>query len=98
MTLLLGAWRLRVLPDRVGTSKNLYARIRAEYREMPGLRLTLPQASRLFSLERLVASGSSMPSFAKAFWPLTGGRSATQAPVARTEVSLVVCCQSEVVE
>ena len=28
------------------------ARIRAEYREMPGLRLTLPQAQRLCSVER----------------------------------------------
>lgn len=27
------------------------ARIHAEYREMPGLRLTLPQAARLFDLE-----------------------------------------------
>ena len=29
----------------------LYARIEAEYREMPGLTLTLPQAARLFNLE-----------------------------------------------
>ena len=29
----------------------LYARIEAEYREMPGLTLTLPQAAGLFSLE-----------------------------------------------
>ena len=45
----------------------LCRRIRAEYLEMPGLRLTLPQAARLFSidvkrcarlLEALVASGS----------------------------------------
>ena len=28
----------------------LNARVRAEFREMPGLRLTLPQASRLFSI------------------------------------------------
>ena len=28
----------------------LDARVRAEFREMPGLRLTLPQASRLFSI------------------------------------------------
>lgn len=27
------------------------ARIRSEYREMPGLRLTLPQAARFFGLE-----------------------------------------------
>ena len=31
---------------------NLHARIRAEYGEMPGLSLTLPQASRLFNIER----------------------------------------------
>ena len=30
---------------------DLHARIRAEFQEMPGLRLTLPQASRLFALE-----------------------------------------------
>ena len=29
----------------------LHARIRAEYREMPGLSLTLSQAARLFNLE-----------------------------------------------
>lgn len=29
----------------------LHARIRAEFAEMPGLKLTLPQASRLFNLE-----------------------------------------------
>ena len=31
---------------------SLVARIESEYREMPGLNLTLPQAARLFSLER----------------------------------------------
>jgi hypothetical protein len=30
----------------------LHHRIRAEYNEMPGLRLTLAQAARLFNLER----------------------------------------------
>jgi len=30
----------------------LLLRIRAEFTEMPGLKLTLPQASRLFQLER----------------------------------------------
>ena len=30
---------------------NVYARIQAEYSEMPGLKLTLAQASRLFDLE-----------------------------------------------
>ena len=31
--------------------RDLHARIRAEYREMPGLKLTLAQASRLFNLD-----------------------------------------------
>ena len=31
---------------------NVALRIRAEYREMPGLRLTVLQAARLFSLDR----------------------------------------------
>ena len=30
----------------------VHARIRAEYREMPGMRLTIAQAARLFGLER----------------------------------------------
>jgi hypothetical protein len=30
---------------------HLLGRIRAEYREMPGLRLTLPQAARLWQLD-----------------------------------------------
>jgi hypothetical protein len=30
---------------------DLHARIRAEFGEMPGLKLTLPQAARLFNLE-----------------------------------------------
>jgi hypothetical protein len=37
----------------------LQERIRAEYREMPGMRLTLPQAARLFNLE---------PTTARACW------------------------------
>ena len=46
--------------------RDLQARIRAEYDDMPGLNLTLPQASRLFScdattcaraLRRLIAEG-----------------------------------------
>ncbi len=32
--------------------ERLHQRIRAEYKEMPGLRLTLAQAARLFNLER----------------------------------------------
>ena len=31
--------------------QELCTRVQAEFREMPGLRLTLPQASRLFSIE-----------------------------------------------
>jgi hypothetical protein len=31
---------------------DLCKRVQAEFREMPGLTLTLPQASRLFSIER----------------------------------------------
>lgn len=47
--------------------RDLHVRIRAEFAEMPGLKLTLPQASRLFNvdagrcgraLEQLVARGS----------------------------------------
>jgi hypothetical protein len=46
---------------------DLHVRIRAEFAEMPGLKLTLPQASRLFNidaarceraLDQLVTSGS----------------------------------------
>jgi hypothetical protein len=33
------------------TDRALHARIRAEYHEMPGMRLTLAQAARLFNLE-----------------------------------------------
>ena len=32
--------------------RDLHVRIHAEYQEMPGLKLTLAQASRLFNLER----------------------------------------------
>jgi len=47
--------------------RDLHVRIRAEFAEMPGLKLTLPQASRLFNvdaarceraLDRLVENGS----------------------------------------
>jgi hypothetical protein len=34
--------------------RNLYRRVRGEFREMPGLRLTLDQAARLFTIERSV--------------------------------------------
>jgi hypothetical protein len=35
------------------TDADLALRIRAEFAEMPGLKLTLPQASRLFNVERV---------------------------------------------
>ena len=35
----------------VDDDQQLCTRIRAEFREMPGLRLTLPQAARLFSID-----------------------------------------------
>jgi hypothetical protein len=52
---------------RAPRDRDLQIRIRAEFAEMPGLKLTLPQASRLFdvetakcarALERLVAAGA----------------------------------------
>jgi len=36
-----------ICPD----DRELCARVRAEFREMPGMALTLPQAARLFSLD-----------------------------------------------
>lgn len=44
----------RVLDDleRAMTEHDVVARVRAEYQEMPGLTLTVPQAARLFNLER----------------------------------------------
>jgi hypothetical protein len=38
-------------PDR-----QVEARIRAEFREMPGMRLTMPQAARLFNLDRILCA------------------------------------------
>jgi hypothetical protein len=32
--------------------RDLYVRVQGEFREMPGLTLTLPQATRLFAIER----------------------------------------------
>lgn len=41
-----------VIPqDRREDDRTLRVRINAEYREMPGLALTLPQAARLFDLD-----------------------------------------------
>ena len=40
------------IPYGHDTDHALHARIRAEYLEMPGMRLTLMQAARLFNLEQ----------------------------------------------
>ena len=45
--------RLYALTTDRDTDSDLVTRIRAEFAEMPGLKLTLPQASRLFSVERV---------------------------------------------
>ena len=42
--------RLRALPIDRDVDSDLAVRIRAEFAEMPGLKLTLPQASRLFNV------------------------------------------------
>ena len=49
MTDLRQAMNASTLPH---TDRALHTRIRGEYHEMPGLRLTLAQAARLFNLER----------------------------------------------
>jgi hypothetical protein len=51
MTLLLGYVEAVGAAGPGCDEHELYARIRAEFRELPGLKLTLPQASRLFSIE-----------------------------------------------
>jgi hypothetical protein len=62
----------------------LHQRIRAEYNEMPGMRLTLAQAARLFNLERarcedilsmLVSSGTLWTN-GREFLARNGGRRA----------------------
>jgi hypothetical protein len=61
---------------------NLHARIQAEYREMPGLKLTLAQASRLFNLEprrcaralETLVSGGVLWTDGRTFLPAGGGR------------------------
>ena len=45
--------RLYGLPAERDADSDLAIRIRAEFAEMPGLKLTLPQASRLFNVERV---------------------------------------------
>jgi hypothetical protein len=42
----------RAMSSRSPVEHDLCARVWAEFREMPGLNLTLPQATRLFSLDR----------------------------------------------
>ena len=39
------------MTDALNTDRAISARIRAEYQEMPGMRLTLAQAARLFNLD-----------------------------------------------
>ena len=41
------------VPADAQVDSDLETRIRAEFAEMPGLKLTLPQASRLFNVERV---------------------------------------------
>jgi len=41
----------------MSSDDRLLARIRGEYREMPGLRLTLPQACRLWNLDETMCLG-----------------------------------------
>ena len=42
----------RAMSSKLLAECDLCARVWAEFREMPGLNLTLPQAARLFSLDR----------------------------------------------
>jgi len=42
---------------RTFAEERLIRRVRGEYREMPGLRLTVPQAMRLWMLDRQTCSG-----------------------------------------
>ena len=61
---------------------DLRTRIRAEYREMPGLKLTLAQASRLFNIEPVrcgraleaLVSGGVLRTDGRAFLRAGGGR------------------------
>jgi hypothetical protein len=62
----------------------LHVRVRGEYREMPGLRLTVPQAARLFNLEpaqcerlleALVTDGALCTNGREYFGPNAGRRS-----------------------
>jgi hypothetical protein len=69
-------------PDNPVEDGDVHARIQAEYREMPGLKLTLAQASRLFNLEpgrcasalETLVSGGVLWTDGRAFLPARGGR------------------------
>ena len=67
----------------------LYARIEAEYREMPGLTLTLPQAARLFSLE--TARCERVTRRPRARWPAGAARGDVRAGRLRPPLHLAVC-------
>ncbi len=43
--------RVTPIPDSTQTDRSLCAQICAEYLDMPGMRLSVPQAARLFNLE-----------------------------------------------
>jgi hypothetical protein len=53
-----------ITPPRAAPFAKLLQRVREEYREMPSLRLTPSQATRLFELE---------PSVCAASWPMSPG-------------------------
>lgn len=45
------------MPTAAMASEDLLARVRGEYDEMPGLRLTSTQAARLWNLDQTLAAG-----------------------------------------
>jgi hypothetical protein len=69
-------------PCPITEDADLHTRIRAEFVEMPGLKLTLPQAARLFNLEQArcqrvlgaLVDGGALASDGKAFVRAGGGR------------------------
>jgi hypothetical protein len=71
--------------DGVAMTDNLHQRVRGEYREMPGLRLTVAQAARLFNLDHtqceqlldtLVTDGALSTNGREYFGPNAGRRCA----------------------
>ena len=48
--------------------EDLHVRIHAEYREMPGLKLTLAQASRLFNLEPVLSEAEQSAKVSRDVW------------------------------